>query len=222
MTATRQFYRARMLFIVGLAALVAAAAAAVTLLRDDDTAVRHMAFSSLVYQSLDELATSSDLVVVGTVSGVAARAEDYRTADADERAEYERAGIDPMPIVFHEVAVSETLKGSHSDTVLVWRIDTGRVTVAEGLTPLGSGQKVLLFLKERSLAEAAPRLQFSGTSIASDQTYYITLGLDNGVFDVSDIGTVVSRMPERFTTGTIPSDLGGMRTQLQNRGPASS
>ena len=127
-----------------------------------------------------------------------------------------------MPIVFHEVVVSETLKGEHSDTVLIWRIDTEQVTVAGGLTPLGSGQKVLLFLKGRSLAEAAPRLQFSGTSITSDQTYYITLGLDNGVFDVSDSGTVESRMPKRFTTGTIPTDIDGMRTQLQNTGPASS
>ena len=222
MTATRQFYRARMLILVALAALVAAAAAAVTLLRDDDTAVRHMAFSSLVYQSLDELATSSDLVVVGTISGVTARAEDYRTADADERAEYERAGITPIPIAFYEVAVSETLKGQHSDTVLIWRIDTERVTVAEGVTSLGSGQKVLLFLKGRSLAEATPRLQFSGTSITSDQTYYITLGLDNGVFDVSDSGSVEPRMPGRFSTGTIPTNLDGMRTQLQNAGPTSS
>ncbi len=221
MTASRQLYRARMLIVVALAAMVAAAAA-VTLLRDDDTGVRHMAFSSLVYQSLDELATSSDLVVVGTVSGVAARAKDYRTADPNERTDYERAGITPIPIVFYEVAVSETLKGQHSDTVLIWRIDTEQVVIADGLTPLGSGQKVLLFLKGRSLEEASPRLQFPGTSSALDQTYYITLGLDNGVFDVSDSGTVESRMPERFTTGTVPTDLDGMRTQLQNAQPASS
>ena len=221
MTARRQFYRARMLIVVAVVALVVTVAA-VTLLRDDDTVVRQVAFSSLVYQSLDELATSSDLVVVGTVSGVAARAEDYRTADSDERADYERAGIDPIPIAFYEVAVSETLKGRHSDTVLIWRIDTERVTVAEGATPLGSGQKVLLFLKGRSLAEATPRLQFSGTGITSDQTYYITLGLDNGVFDVSDSGSVQPRMPGRFSAGTIPTNLDGIRTQLQNAGPASS
>lgn len=221
MTASRQFYRARMLIVVALAILVAAAAA-VTLLRSDETGVRRMAFSSLVYQSLDELATSADLVVVGTVSGVTARAEDYRTADADERADYEQAGITPTPIVFYEVAVSETLMGQHRDTVLIWRIDTERVVVADGLTPLASGQKVLLFLKGRSLKDAAPRLEFPNTSIAVDQTYYITLGLDNGVFDVSDSGAVESRMPERFTTGTVPTDLDGMRTQLQNAGPASS
>ena len=142
-----------------------------------------------------------------------ARGEDYGTTDPDLLADYEQAEIPPRPVVFYELAVSETLQGQHNDPIIVRGLEPDRV-VLEGVTPLLSGQKVLLFLLSR--AENPPSLQFTDSSLPSDQTYYIVLGMDHGVFDVSGTGSVTARMPARFTAVTPPSDLDGIRTQIQN------
>lgn len=213
MKGSRQPYKAGML-VAATAALITAAVAATLLQEEHDTGVVHMAASGAVYQSLEELATIADLIVVGTVTGVAARADDYRTTDPDLLAAYERAGVPPYPIVFYEIAVGETLKGQAGESVYVGRIDPERAIVLD-VTPLRPRQKVLLFLRGR---ETPPGLHFTGAGLPVGQPSYMLLGMDNGVFDVSNTGSVTPRMPARFTAGTVPSDLYGVRTRLQAGG----
>ena len=201
MDASRRSYKAAVL-VAAVAALASAAVAATLLQKEDNTGVAYVAASGVVYQSLEELATIADLVVVGTVTGVAARADDYQTTDPDLLAE---------PIVFYEIAVGETLKGQAGESVYVGRIDPERAIVFD-ITPLRPRQKVLLFLRGR---ERPPGLRFTGTGLPVGQTPYIVLGMDNGVFDVSNTGSVTPRMPARFAAGTLPSDLYGVKTRLQ-------
>lgn len=201
--------------VAAVAALLTAGVAA-TLLQEGDTGIVHLAARSPVYRSFEELATIADLIVVGTVTGVKARADDYRTTDPDLLVGYERAGMDPNPIVFYEIAVGETLKGQAGESVYVGRIDPERAIVVDA-TPLRPRQKVLLFLRGR---ERPSGLQFTVAGLPVGQTAYIVLGMDNGVFDVSNTGSVTPRMPARFTAGTLPSDLFGVRTRLQAGGIA--
>ena len=210
----RQPYKLAVL--VAAAVALAAAAMAVTLLQDEgDTGIVHLAARSPVYRSLEQLATIADLIVVGTVTGVVARADDYRTIDPDLLAGHGRAGSGPNPIVFYEISVGETLKGQAGESVYVGRIDPERAIVVD-VTPLRPRQKVLLFLRGREM----PGLQFTDTGLPVGQNSYIVLGMDNGVFDVSNSGSVTPRMPARFAAGTVPSDLYGVRTRLQAGGIA--
>lgn len=213
MKGSRQPYKVGML-VAATAALITAAVATTLLQGEHDTGVVHMAASGVVYQSLEELATIADLIVVGTVTGVAARADDYRATDPDLLAAYERGGVPPYPIVFYEIAVGETLKGQAGESVYVGRIDPERAIVLD-VTPLRPRQKVLLFLRGR---EMPPGLHFTGAGLPVGQPSYMLLGMDNGVFDVSNTGSVTPRMPARFTAGTVPSDLYGVRTRLQAGG----
>ena len=217
MQVSRQLYKARMLTVVAVTAAVIGGAM-VLLLKNDDPGIRYMAAAGPVYESLEDLATKADLVIVGTVSRVAARGDDYGTTDPAVIADYERAEIPPRPVVYYELAVSETLQGEHSDSIIVGSLDTERVVI-EGVTPLLSGEKVLLFLGAR---EKPPGLQFTDGSFPATQTHYVVLGMDNGAFDVSGTGVVTPRMPARFTAATLPSDLNGMRTRIQaNRGASA-
>ena len=84
------------------------------------------------------------------------------------------------------------------------------------VTPLRPRQKALLFLRGREM----PGLQFTGAGLPVGQNSYIVLGMDNGVFDVSNTGSVTQRMPARFTAGTVPSGLYAVRTRLQAGGIA--
>ena len=203
--------KVRLVVAVVLAALTVGVVAAILVLRDDDPGIRYASFSSPTYSSLEDLVAASDLVVVGTVTGVAARGEDYRTTDRDELADYERAGIPPLPLVFYEIAVSETLKGQHTTPIFVRGYDTERLITAEA-SILRTGERVLLFLVGR---EIPPGLRFTDSSLPTDQTVYLALGHDNGVFDISDNGTVRPRIPQRFTAGSLPTGLDEMRTRLQ-------
>ena len=137
-----------------------------------------------VYSSIEELSAASDLVVLGTVEGVVAREVDYGTADPDER---HGKGI---PVVFYEVTVDETLRGEAGSTIIVGAPDVDQVSMGESATALRSGQQVLLFLEEQT-AEDAPGIT------AYDQ-YYVTVSLDNGVFDRLGDDSVRPRMAGVF------------------------
>ena len=152
-----------------------------------------------VYSSIEELSAASDLVILGTVEGVAAREVDYGTADPDER---EGRGI---PTVFYEVAVTETLRGKAEATVIVSAPDVDQVSMGEEATAVRSGQQVLLFLREQT-TEDAP-------GITAYDHFYVTVSLDNGVFDRSGGDLVVPRMPELFNDATF--DLAGVRRAVQ-------
>ena len=134
-----------------------------------------------IYSSIEELSAASNLVVLGTVEGVVAREVDYGTSDPDER---QGQGI---PTVFYQVAVTETLRGQAGAMVIVAAPDVEQVSMGGQATALRSGQEVLLFLK----AEDAP-------GITAYDHYYVTLRLDNGVFDRVGDDSFQSRMPEAF------------------------
>ena len=145
-----------------------------------------------VYSSIEELSAASDLVILGTVEGVAAREVDYGTADPDER---QGQGI---PTVFYEVAVTETLRGKAEATVIVSAPDVDQVSMGEEATALRSGQQVLLFLREQT-TEDAP-------GITAYDHFYVTVSLDNGVFDRLDGDLVVPRIPELFEVAEYSLD----------------
>ncbi len=145
-----------------------------------------------VYSSIEELSAASDLVILGTVEGVAAREVDYGTADPDER---EGQGFPP---VFYEVGVTETLRGKAEATVIVSAPDVDQVSMGEEATAVRSGQQVLLFLREQT-TEDAP-------GITAYDHFYVTVSLDNGVFDCLDGDLVVPRIPELFEVAEYSLD----------------
>ncbi len=142
-------------------------------------------FDMPIYSSLDELAAASDAQVVGTVKGTVAHEIDYGTADPAQQVD--QAGI---PVVFYEVAVSETLEGTTGDTVIVAAPDVEQLNFSSEITSLRAGERVLLFLREQT-AEDAP-------GIDTYDFFYVPVSLDNGVFDVLPGDIVRPRMPDAF------------------------
>ncbi len=124
-----------------------------------------------VYSSIEELSAESDLAVVGKIKRVSAREVDYGTSDLDERTD--RIGI---PTVFYEVEVVETILGREpGDTIVVGTPDMDAISIRES-TALQPGQQVVLFLKRRTRVDAP--------GITSYDEFYVTVSMDNGVFDV--------------------------------------
>ena len=131
----------------------------------------------VVYSSIERLSAASDLVIVGTVKGVVAREVDYGSEGPDE------GQGQGLPVVFHEVEVNETLRGKAGATVVMAVPDVDEISMGGEATALRSGQQVLLFLVE----EDAP-------GITAYDNYYVTVSLDNGVFDRLDGDLVTPRM----------------------------
>ena len=121
-----------------------------------------------------------------------AREVDYGTADPDER---HGKGI---PTVFYEVAVTETLRGEAGGTIILGAPDVDQVSMSGEATALRSGQQVLLFLKEQA-SEDAP-------SITTYDHFYVTVSLDNGVFDRLGDDSVQPRMAEVFQVADYSLD----------------
>ncbi len=145
-----------------------------------------------VYSSIGELSKASDLVVLGTIRGVEARETDYGTSDPNEK--IDRIGI---PTVFYEVAVTETLRGEASGNIIVGAPDVGEISIKEA-TALRSGQQVLLFLK-RQTTEDAP-------GITAYTDFYVTVSLDNGVFNRLSDDSVEPRMSQAFEAAIFSLD----------------
>ena len=126
------------------------------------------------YSSLGDLSTHADVVVVGTVERSVAKWTD-RGAGGD--------GL-PRPYIVYQIDVQETLKGETDDLIYVLRIEpvyfAGEGQSALGgvpLTELRVGQTVALYLEE-VMSETPPIITFT-------DRFYVPLGFDNGVFDVS-------------------------------------
>ena len=155
-----------------------------------------------VYSSIEQLSSSSDLVVLGTVKGVVAHEVDYGTADPDE------SQGQGLPTVFYEVAVNETLRGDAGSTIILGAPDVDQVTMSETATALRGGEQVLLFLEEQT-TEDAP-------GITAYDYFYMTLSLDNGVFDRLDGDLIVPRMTEVF--GEVDYSLAEIRGKVLSGG----
>lgn len=123
-----------------------------------------------VYGSIEALSADSDAVVVGTVGGVLAREVDEGTADAE-------SSDNGMPMVFYEITVEALLKGQVGDSMALASLDED--TAAEdGSSRVAPGDRLLLFVDELTPAEAP--------GIQSLELFYVPVGADNGVFDVTD------------------------------------
>ena len=138
------------------------------------------------YSSIVDLSGVADLVIVGTVDRVAGRDLDYGTSDPEEKQYH--TGI---PVVYYEVSVDETLKGSaDASSIIVVRTDGDRV-YNDDSTPLNPGHSVVLFLKKRTYTP--------GITTYKNSVIYVPVSMDNGVFDVAD------NAPEGFD-GRIPGN----------------
>ena len=136
------------------------------------------------YSSIEELAAASDLVVAGAVQGIVAREVDYGAAIVNEQ------GGRAAPIVFYGVAVTETLRGDTRSIIIVGAPDPDDTSIDRAMA-LASGQQILLFLKMKT-EEDAPEIK-------SYQTFFVPLGLSNGVFDLLEAGLVAEpRLPDTF------------------------
>ena len=145
-------------------------------------------FDMPIYSSLETLESASDVIVMGKVSGITGREIDYGSADL-----VPKDGNRGVPVIFYSVEVSDTLKGNSAKSIIVCMPDTGSTT-SESVTGLKTDEKLLLFLVEQN-PENAP-------GIKSYDQFYVTVSLDNGVFDVID-DQVFPRMPEAFFTADI-------------------
>ena len=142
-----------------------------------------------VYSSVEELTSVSDAVVIGTVNSVVGHEIDYGTANPEEEYGIFKDQIHGVAMVYYEIAVTQTLLGETDETIIVARMDTEQIICAE-VTPLRAGDEVLFFLTEKTEGEA-PGLKLY-------DHFYVTVSLDNGVFDVLDDNTIQPRYAEAF------------------------
>ena len=140
------------------------------------------------YGSIEDLANTADVVVMGSVVGIAGRQIDYGTQDADLIA---KGG--GSPVVFYELLVLEVLKGAAENTIFVAGTDFGAIRVAgDHETPLRRGEQVVLFLREHSTSDKP--------GITLYDKFYVPVGMDNGVFDLKNGNRVVPRSPDLFSS----------------------
>ncbi len=136
--------------------------------------IRSVEVSMEVYSSLEELSSDADAVVVSRVKRAASTGVD-RGASGD--------GI-AVPYTLYELEVLETLKGETNDLIYVigWDPDFFVNTSLNStpVTDLREGETVVLYLEEGT-PEASP-------TITITDRFYVTLGIDNGVFDVVSAG----------------------------------
>lgn len=136
------------------------------------------------YDSIEELTSASDTVVVGTVKGVFSHLTSYGKPE-----EKHTTGI---PYVLYEVNVDEVLKGEVGNTIFICELDPEQLS-SESISALEANEQVTLFLQERMSKE------WSYIDWPSDK-FYVTSSLDNSIFDIMPDGSVKSRAPESFTT----------------------
>lgn len=155
------------------------------------------------YSSVSGLSDDADVVVIGTVKGVAERGIDQGSEDGKGAP---GNGI-PIPYTVYSVEVMEALKGEVEEEIYVFRTDP-EFFPDEALTRLRDDETVILYLSEET-TKVAP-------TITVTDIFYVPLAFDNAVFDllspgdagpvgrVNDDAIVVPRGtgPEMFSSGT--------------------
>lgn len=142
-----------------------------------------------VYSSVEELTAASDAVVIGTVKGIVGHEVDYGTSDPGKKYGQFKDEILGVKMVYYRITVTQTLLGKTPNTIIVAHMDMDQ-TICDEVTPLRVGEEVLLFLQGKT-PEKAPGLKLY-------KNFYVTVSLDNGVFDVLDDNTVQPRYAEAF------------------------
>ena len=120
------------------------------------------------YSSVDEMSDDADVVVVGTVNGVAETGMD-RGRDG--------SFITPIPYTLYSVKVLEVLKGDVGSTIYVFRNNPEDFHGAP-LTRLMKNETVVMYLYEHD-SENTP------TITTATDFIYVPLAFDNAILDIS-------------------------------------
>lgn len=167
-----------------------------------------------IYDSIDELSDASEVATLGTVLEVAGEAtelglEDDGTLGSPDVAE----GI---PYVFYKIAVRETLKGAVASEIMVAK-EKESFFGSDQSSDLRVNETVVLFLEERT-ASSSRSLQMPRAD-EFDNRFYVTVSLDNGVFDAAGAAAAVTddtaftpRMEHLFTQSSFT--LGQMKQSV--------
>ena len=155
------------------------------------------------YNSLEGLSGYADVVVIGTVRKVLGREID--------------TGGDPAPIIgtksgiptiFYEVEVSEKLHGEPADTIVLARTDPDE-QYSDYERPIQIGSRYMLFLLDRT-GDVPGFDKFKDT-----KDLYVTAGLDNGVFELSENDIASPRWPSKFRVDDAETDSDGSTFKSQ-------
>ena len=142
------------------------------------------------YNSIEGLAGYADVVVVGTVGEVLGREIDAGgNADSD-------GGI---PTIFYRVQVNERLQGEPGDTIVLARTDS-EIQYSNYEKPVEIGQQYVFFLLDRT-GDAPGFKKFKDV-----ENLYVTAGLDNGVFELSEDDIASPRWPSKFRVDEKSAD----------------
>ncbi|MCJ7781054.1 MAG: hypothetical protein MUQ27_09525, partial [Acidimicrobiia bacterium] len=142
------------------------------------------------------------VIVVGQVGRVLDVQTDYGS-ESDNNGPGNRVAL-------REFKVSEVLRGTADDTIIIAGPDTATISSHE-TSPISEGDQLVLFLVEET-AEEAP-------GISGFDRWYTPLSLDNGVFDVTN-NVATPRMPDAFATAAAPSptyDIEHLRSLVADR-----
>ena len=180
---------------VVLPALAGALASLVVLvwwvgIREGEPAMQRSTASMQGHTSIESLSDYTDAAVIGTVKGIVGRETDYgkKLSLLQKTLNLHGPGI---PMVYYEIDVTETIQGVTDSTIIVARMDTDRL-LTEQVTALQTDQQVVLFLLEAG----------DGPSMKLFDEFYVTVSLDNGVFDPLPSGGARPRLPDYFTAFT--------------------
>ncbi len=127
------------------------------------------------YSSVDEMSADADVVVVGTVRGVAQTGLDRG---------HDSSLITPIPYTIYRVGVVDVLEGDIGGTpdIYVFRRNPEDFPGAP-LTRLNNGETSVMYLGERRASEFTP-------TITVTEVFYVTLAFDDAVLDISSSGSV--------------------------------
>lgn len=143
-------------------------------------------FDMPLYTSVKDLAADSDLIVYGTIGPVVSRQTDYGSATRQ---------TDGIPMAFHQVTITETLKGPVYDAVVVAVPDKDEIAFAGHSPELKRNQRMILFLQAES-ASTAP-------GVTPMDKMYTPLSLDNGMFDQKSNASFTPRLSSVFDSASF-------------------
>ncbi len=158
--------------LTGVALIAAVGAASCS---SDDRQVIHT--SGPEYSSIEGLSTAADVIVIATATDSA-------------RHVVEGEGDGGIPTMYRVFTVDEVLfdpEGVVGDTIDVTLFDTDEV-IFDGESEIATGQELLMFL-DRVTADTADEV----AAIRPLTQVFSPLSSDNGIFDVSDSGTITAR-----------------------------
>ncbi len=194
-------------------------------IRDSTPGVQERRASFPAYGSVEELSEAANVIVLGTVRGIAGHDLD-RGIKSDRVLGIFNYGVTATPIVFYQFEVSSALKGQpRTNEIIVVRSDPKRVR-NHSETELKNGESLLLFLADRTTDP------FDTRRFEKFPYLYVPLSLDSGVFDVSG-GFATPRLKglfsgpdgpgaSSFTIEEIRSSIGeDVRTEVPEEMPVS-